>query len=127
MAGQQGIPKGAAMAISDLLDHCAKIQPGQEVLLLAHIDGLYGGDNLVDEEAISWIQAAVQSRGANASVLWIDEPAKPHAWRLPPVVKAAVAASDVFINNSFDIVNEEMVELKQFLWERSCSWCAILP
>ena len=118
MATRQGIPKGAAIAISDLLDHCAKIQPGQEVLLLAHIDGLYGGDNLVDEEAISWIQAAVQSRGANASVLWIDEQAKPHAWRLPPVVKAAFAASDVFINNSFDIANEEMVELKQFLWEK---------
>ena len=118
MATRQGIPKGAAIAINDLLDNCAKIRPGQEVLLLAHVDGLYGGDNLVDEEAISWIQAAIQSRGANASVLWIDEPAKAHAWRLPPVVKAAVAASDVFINNSFDIVFEELVELKQFLWEK---------
>ena len=45
-----GIPKGAAVAINDLLDHCAKIQPGQEVVLLAHIDGLYGGDNLVDRK-----------------------------------------------------------------------------
>ena len=118
MSTLQGIPKGAAVAIGDLLDHCAKVQAGQEVLVLAHIDGLYGGDNLVDEEAISWIQAAIQMRGANASVLWIDEQAKPHAWRLPPVVKAAVAASDVFINNSFDIVFEELVELKQFLWEK---------
>ncbi|HVN23275.1 MAG TPA: hypothetical protein VMT71_04850 [Syntrophorhabdales bacterium] len=118
MSTRQGIPKGAAIAINDLLDNCAKIRPGQEVLLLAHLDGLYGGDNLVDEEAVSWIQAAVQSRGANALVLWIDEPARPHAWRLPPVVKAAIAASDVFINNSFDIVFEELVELKQFLWER---------
>jgi hypothetical protein len=118
MMTQQGIPKGAAVAINDLLDHCAKIQPGQGVLLLAHMDGLYGGDNLVDQEAISWIQAAIQHRGANASVLWIDEPAKPHAWRLPPIVKAALAASDVFINHSFDIVFEELVELKQFLWEK---------
>lgn len=60
MTTQQGIPKGAAVAINDLLDHCAKIQAGQEVLLLAHVDGLYGGDNLVDEEAISWIQTAIQ-------------------------------------------------------------------
>ena len=102
MTTQQGIPKGAAVAINDLLDHCAKIQAGQEVVLLAHIDGLHGGDNLVDEKAISWIQAAIQLRGANASVLWIDEQAKPHAWRLPPVVKAALAASDIFINHSFD-------------------------
>jgi hypothetical protein len=85
----QGIPKGAAIAINDLLDHCAGIQAGREVLLLAHVDGLYGGDNVVDEKAISWIQAAIHGRGANASVLWIDEKAKPHAWRLPPVVKAA--------------------------------------
>ena len=46
-----GIPKGAQIAISDMLDSCANIQPGQEVLLMAQIDGLYGGDNLVDKEA----------------------------------------------------------------------------
>jgi len=118
MAGMSGITKGAAVAVDDLLDNCAKIKPGQEVLIVSHIDGLHGGDNLVDEEAVSWIQAGVSHRGANASVLWIDEPAKPHAWRLPPIVKAALAASDVFINNSFDIVFEELVELKQFLWEK---------
>lgn len=111
-----GIPEGAAVAVADLLDHCAKIEAGQEVVLLAHLDGLRGGDNLVDETAIAWIQAAVRDRGANASVLWIDEKAKPHAWRLPPVVKAALAACDVLINHSFDLAFEEMVELKQFLW-----------
>lgn len=113
----QGIPRGAAIAIDDMLDNCAKIKSGQEVLILAHVDGLYGGDNLVDETAISWIQTAVQHRGANPTVLWIDEPAKPHAWRLPPVVKAAMGACDIFINNSFDVVFEELVELKQYLWE----------
>ncbi|MHB8091053.1 MAG: M29 family metallopeptidase [Syntrophales bacterium] len=112
-----GITRGAAVAIDDMLDNCAKIKAGQEVVVLAHIDGLHGGDNLVDETAISWIQAAVQHRGANTSVLWIDEPAKPHAWRIPPVVKAAMGACDVLINNSFDIVFEELVELKQYQWE----------
>lgn len=111
------MPKAAAIAIGDLLDHCARIQPGQEVVLLAHLDGLHGSDNLVDEQAISWIQSAIAARGANASVLWIDEPAKAHAWRLPPVVKAALSACDVFINHSYDIAFEEIVELKQFLWE----------
>ncbi len=118
MNGPQGIPRGAAAAIDDLLDNCARITAGQEVVLLAHIDGLYGGDNLVDQEAVAWVQAACAHRGANASVLWIDEPARPHAWRLPPVVKAATAASDVLINFSFDIVFEELVEFKQFLWEK---------
>src|SRR3989304_1890720 len=118
MSTASGIPKAAAVAINDMLDHCAKVRPGQEGLILAHRDGLYGGDNLVDEEAISWIQTAVQLRGANPSVLWIDEIAKPHAWRFPPVVKAALSACDVFINNSFDIVTEEAVGFRDFSWNR---------
>ena len=117
MGIQTGIPKGAVIAISDMLDHCAKIQPGQEVLLLAHIDGLYGGDNLVDQEAISWIQSAIQARGANASILWIDEPGKAHAWRFPPVVKAAMLGCNTLINHSFNLVVEEMTEFRKFIAE----------
>ncbi len=112
------IPQGALIAINDLLDQCARIQPGQEVVLLAHIDGLHGGDNLVDHDAVSWIQSAVQRRGANASVLWIDEVMQPHAWRFPPVVKAALTASDILINNSFDITVEEIMEFRHFIEER---------
>jgi hypothetical protein len=116
MSIPNGIPKAAAIAINDMLDHCAKIQPNQEVLILAHVDGLYGGDNLCDQEAISWIQTAIQLRGANASVLWIDELAKPHIWRFPPVVKAAMEGCDILINNSFDLTFEEIVEFKQYIW-----------
>jgi hypothetical protein len=111
------IPNGALIAINDMLDHCARLKPGQEVLLLAQVDGLYGGDNLVDREAISWIEAAIKSRGAKASTLWFDEPAKVHAWRFPPVVKAAVRGCDFFINHSFDLTFEEIVEFKKFLWD----------
>lgn len=118
MNNQIGIPKGALIAIGDLLDNCAKVHPGHEVLILAHIDGLYGGDNLVDQEAISWIQACVQARGANASILWIDEPGKVHAWRFPPVAKAATGVCDILINNSFDIVTEENVEYRDWINER---------
>jgi hypothetical protein len=117
MGKMQGIPRGAAQAIDDMLDNCAQIRAGQEVLILAHVDGLYGGDNLVDEEAISWLQAAIQHRGANPSILWIDEPAKAHAWRVPPVVKAALKACDVLINHSFDLVVEEIGEFKNCLAE----------
>ncbi len=87
------------------------------MLILAHLDGLYGGDNLVDQDAIGWIQAGVQERGARASVLWIDEPAVPHAWRFPPVVKAAMLGCDVLINHSFDLVTEEMAEFREFIAE----------
>jgi hypothetical protein len=118
MGNAVGMPRGAQIAIDDLLDRCAQIDAGQEVLILAHIDGLYGGDNLVDQEAISWIQSAVQHRGANPSVLWIDEPARPHAWRVPPVVKGAMRGCDVLINHSFDLVTEEMMELREVMFER---------
>src|SRR4030065_290797 len=107
MMGSIGIPRGAALAINDLLDTCAEIKPGDEVVLAAHVDGVVGGDNLVDPQAIAWIQAAIQSRGANPSILWIDEPAKLHAWRVPPVFMAALKASNVFINHSFDLTIEE--------------------
>jgi hypothetical protein len=114
-----GIPRGAAIAINDLLDKCAEIKPGQEVVLLAHIDGLYGGDNLVDPQVIAWLQAAIQSRGANPSILWIDEPAKLHAWRVPPVFMAALKASNVFINHSFDLTIEELKIIQETATEHN--------
>ena len=117
MTSQLGVPAGALIAINDMLDHCAKIKSGQEVLILAQIDGLYGGDNLVDQEAIAWIQASVQERGARASVLWIDEPAVPHKWRFPPIVKAAMLGCNVLINHSFDLVTEEIAEFRDYLAE----------
>ena len=43
-----GIPKAALIAIDDMLDCCAGIRSGQEVLILAETDGLYGGDNLLN-------------------------------------------------------------------------------
>jgi len=100
-----------------MLDNCARVKPGQEVLLLAHIDGLHGGDNAVDPVGVSWIQSLVKSRGAHASILWIDEPAKAHAWRLPSVVKSAYRGCDVFINHSFDIVTEENLEFRELIAE----------
>jgi hypothetical protein len=108
MTATQGMTRGIALAINDLLDDVAKIQPGNEVLLVAHIDGLHGGDNLVDEKAIAWIQSAIHQRGANASVLWIDEPDRAHSWRIPPILKAAMAGCDVFINHSFNLVTEDI-------------------
>jgi len=108
------IPRGAATAISDMLDNCARMKPGENVLILAEIEDLYGKDWSVDETAINWIQQAVQMKGGNASVLWIDEPAVPHAWKFPPVVKAAMQGCDILINHSANLVTEEMVEFRAY-------------
>jgi len=117
MASQTGIPKGAVTAISDMLDNCARMQPGQRVLILAEIENLYGREWSVDETAISWIQQTVQMKGGDASVLWIDEPVVPHAWRIPPVVKAAMLGCDIMINHSLNLVTEEMTEFRAYINE----------
>ena len=57
----------------------------------------------------------VQVRRANASILWIDETAKPHAWRFPPVVKAAMSGCDVLINHSLNLVTQEMAEFRDYI------------
>lgn len=118
-----GITRGTALAINDFLDNCAEIKPGDEVVIAAHVDGMYGGDNLVDPRAIAWIQAAIQSRDANPSVLWIDEPSRMHKWRVPPVFLAALKASNVFINCSFDLTIEELKTIQETAAEYDVTLC----
>jgi hypothetical protein len=109
----------AAVGLTDLLDNCAAIQAGQEVLILAVTDGLHGGPNLVDEAVVTGIQNGVLLRQARPSVLWIDLPDRPHAWRVPPIVKGALAGADVFITHAFDLPNEELLELRDLLAEHN--------
>jgi hypothetical protein len=111
------VPAGPAIALADLLDECAGIRAGQEVLVVAYRDGLRGGDNLVDEQAIAWIEEGVTERGANPTVLWADERPTLHKWRFPPVIKAAMSASDMMINNTLDLSFEELIEFKRFTWD----------
>jgi hypothetical protein len=120
MADEAGTPRGALIAISDMLDGCVKLEPGQEVLIVADINGLHGGDSLVDEEAISWIQSGVQARGANASVLWIDARQDADAWRIPPVALAAMAGCDMVINNAFfDLPTTELADFRAYFKEKN--------
>ena len=117
------MPADAAVAINDMLDNCAVVKPGQNVLILAALDGLHGGRNLVDEQTIAWIQSAVQARGAHPAVLWVDMPSRPKviwpdiptpetAWKIPPIVKAAMRGADLLINHISDLSSEE--HLKEF-------------
>lgn len=109
-------PERAVVFIDEMLDLCAKVQPGHEVLILAHSDGLTPGSaNEVDPQVIDWIQAAVKVRGANPTVLWIDEPDRPVGdWPVPPVLKAAIAASDVLISHSLHFNVEDLFEFRKW-------------
>jgi hypothetical protein len=109
------VPHGAAIAIADLLDHGARIRSGQKVLILAYLDGLYGSDNLVDRDAIHWIQRAAEARGARTEVLWVDVPSRVHEWQFPAGVRAAMDRSDLVINHSFDLVVEEILAFRQYV------------
>src|SRR6185436_17319729 len=93
------VPADAAVAINDMLDCCALVKPGQNALILAAVDGLHGGRNLVDEQTVAWIQSGVQARGARPTVIWadmrsrskvrwVDIPTAETAWKSPAIVKA---------------------------------------
>ncbi len=109
------MPRQVAVSINELLDRCAEIKAGQEVLIVAAPDGLTGGYNVVDEACVAWIQAAVQQRGAHPALLWVDILSKVHAWRVPPVLKAAVAGANVVISHAFDLPFEELYELRDLM------------
>ena len=110
MAIQVGIPQAAMNSLIDLVDNVAEVKPGWEVVIVAHKDGLYGGPNLVDEEAVSWMATMVQSRGAHCSILWIDDPQPDHQWRYPPILKGVVQEADLVLCTSFDITTTEFGE-----------------
>jgi hypothetical protein len=114
MSGAAGIPGGALVAMADMLDDCIHLERGQEVLVVADVGGLHGGDSLVDEDAVSWIASGVRARGANATVMWVDTKQEAHAWRIPPVALAAMASCDVVINNAFfDLPTTELPEFRE--------------
>ena len=119
MAIQVGIPEAAWIFLQDLVDNVVDMnEDPKEVVILAHKDGLYNGENLIDEEAVAWVSTAFTSRGHKVSILWVDDPQRVHEWRYPPVVKAAVSACDIFINTSWQMPVEEIAEFRDHV-ERS--------
>ena len=109
------IPTAARIAIGDLLDHGAHLRSGQKVLLVAYLDGLYGGDNLVDRQAMHWLQRSIEERGNKVEMLWVDEPTHVNAWKFPSYVRAAMDRNDVVFNHSFDLTMEEILEFRQYI------------
>ncbi len=123
------VPAKAADAINDMLDNCACIEAGQNVLVLAANDGLRGGVNIVDEATVGWVADGVRQRGADARVMWVDMPERPAViwpniatrdtvWRIPADVKAAMKDADILISHVFDLSSEEhLKELPETLRE----------
>jgi len=128
------VPKQAAIAVGDLVDNCAKVKPGMNVLLVAANDGVYGGVNIVDSEVISWLHSAIVQRGADATVIWCDIPYRPmvywgdgadpgKAWRLPPIVAGAMKSADCIISNAVDLTfEEELRETADLLEENNIKY-----
>ena len=116
MTAQVGIPQEAWEFLSDMVDNCVAMNDSRkEVLILAHKDGLYGGDDLIDEEAISWVSTAFTSRGHRSTIMWLDEPQAVHEWRYPPIVKAAIEQADIFVNTTWQMPIEEIADFRDHL------------
>jgi len=47
--------------------------------------------------------------------LWVDEPARTHAWKFPDSVRAAMDRNDLVINHSFDLTVEEILAFREFV------------
>lgn len=112
---ENSIPAAAQISINDLLDHGAHMKPGQRVALIAYLDGIYGGDNVVDTLAINWIRRTIEERGNKVEVLWVDEPARAHAWKFPDQIRAVIERNDLIINHAFDLTMEEVIPFRQFI------------
>jgi hypothetical protein len=114
LSSETTIPRRAATAIEDMLVQAAKIAPGQRVLILSYTDGLYGGDNLVDRDAVRWIQQAVEAHGATPTVMWVDLPAEAHQWQFPEEVREAFDRCDLMIYHCFDLSSEEIIAFREY-------------
>lgn len=113
---EDSIPQAALTSIADLLDATLNVKAGLRVLLVAYLDGLHGGDNLVDRDAIHWLAKELERRGAIPEVLWVDEPGRMHAWEFPEVIREAMARNDRTIYHSFNLVVEEIIAFRKFLY-----------
>ncbi len=102
---------GIAIAINDFLDNCCELKENDRVTIVAAVDGLLGGDNLVDETTIVWLYNAVQLRSAYPTVIWVDQPQIRDHWTLPPIFMEALKNCDVFINTTFDFTTEEFKQI----------------
>ena len=106
------------IAINDMLTHAARLEPGMSVLIIAHLDGLRGSDNLVEAELIDLIADTVRERDAHPQILWIDQVhPSPFQWELPPTMVGAMERADCVISHSFDFVTEEVLSLRRLTRE----------
>lgn len=127
MAIQVGIPEEAMISLTDMVDVCAEVKPGMEVVVVAHKDGLYGGDNLVDEEAVAWMASVVESRGAHCSVLWLDGKQKKDHWYYPAVLHGVVEEADMILCTSFDITTTELGNFRKHFEDAKTWMVRIFP
>jgi hypothetical protein len=105
------IPKQAAIAVGDLVDNCAKVKPGMNVLLVYN-DGVYGGVNIVDWRFwLHWRSAeSADATGFAISRIgrwFIGAMADPGAWHFSPIVAGAMKSADCIISNAVDLTFEE--------------------
>lgn len=109
------VPLSAQIALDDLLTQAAHLQRGQKVLVVACLDGLHGGDNLVDAQTIEWLCNAIHDRGASSEVLWLNEISSFGQWKFSDELREAMGRCDLMINHSFDLTVEEVLDFRKYV------------
>jgi len=102
--------------VDDMLANCGRVEAGQKVLIVAALDGLAGGHNLVDRETVDLIFNGAQRLGADPAILWLDMTQPDPAHRvIPSILEHAVAGSDIVVALAQDLSWEENVEFRSLL------------
>ena len=102
--------------VNDMLVNCGRVEAGQKVLIVAALDGLAGGHNIVDRETVELIFNGAQRLQAEPCVLWMDmTQAGAQKVGVPSILEHAIAGSDIVIALAQDLSWEENTDFRDIL------------
>ena len=103
--------------VNDMLVNCGHVQAGQNVLIVAALDGLAGGHNIVDRETVDLIFNGAQRLKARPSVLWLDMTQDYAADKIsvPPILEHAIKGTDIVVCLVQDLSWEENSHFRDIL------------
>lgn len=103
--------------VNDMLDKCGHIQAGHNVLIVAAMDGLAGGHNIVDREVVDLIFNGALRLKAKPSVLWLDMSQDYGADKVavPSIMEHALKGADIVVCLVQDLSWEENSDFRDML------------
>jgi len=102
--------------VDDMLINCGHVEAGQKVLIVAALDGLAGGHNIVDRETVELIFNGAQRIRAFPAVLWMDMTQSNPQWNgVPSILENALKGTDIVVALAQDLSWEENTDFRDLL------------